>query len=220
MVTTEEKKDYVLVGWTDPGMIVQNIPILKNASKFVDHHANLLNWQVRPVPLQKKISRFVILRDPYERWLTAFTEDLKIYINSRDTQNERQYLTDLFNSGNFEWFLDFLIDRDIMYFDTHAQLQIKQIELALEMLGKDNITFIKLTDKLGNTINHWLHGEGCRNNFNNGKINNRDKSNDKIYQTIFTYMMDGKNIRRKEKILEYLKPDYTLFNSVNFINPT
>lgn len=217
---TDEKKNYVLMGWIDPDMIVQNIPILKNATNFVSHHVTLLGWQMKPVPLQKKISRFVILRDPYERWLGAFTEDLKGYINSRDTLDERQYLTDLFYENNFGWFLNFLIDRDVLYFDTHAQLQIKQLELALEVLGKDNITFIKMTDKLGYVLNHWLHTEGCRNNFNNEKINATDKNNDPIYNTISNYLMDGKNFKKKEKVLEYLKPDYTLFNSVNFINPT
>ena len=77
-----------------------------------------------------------------------------------------------------------------------------------------------MTDKLGQVINTWLHGEGVRNNFNNGKINARDKNNDIIYKKIDAYFLDGKNLKKKEKVLEYLKPDYELINSVRFINPT
>lgn len=219
MMTDNDIDNYVIVGWTDPNMRVQNIPILKNATKFFSHHAELLHWQFKPVPINKKISRFVILRDPYERWLTAFVEDIKMFINSREKPGEKEYLINLFNQ-DFSWFLDFLIDKDVVCFDTHAQLQVNQLDLALRVLGKDKITFIKFNDKLGYFINHWLHSEGCSNNFNNGKINSRDKSNDKIYQTLSTYMMDGKNLTRKEKILEYLTPDFKLYNSVNFINPT
>jgi hypothetical protein len=118
------------------------------------------------------------------------------------------------------FFLDFLINRDILYFDTHAQLQVNQLNWILESIGLENITFIKMTDKLGQTLNHWLHIEGCKNNFNNAKINARDKSNDLIYKKIVTYFFDGKNLKNKEKVLEYLAPDYKLYNSVNFINPT
>jgi len=216
---SEEKKDYVIIGWTDSAMTVQNMPILRNATQFFAYHATILNWQLKPIPIQKKISRFTILRDPYERWLSGFTADIKVFIMSRDNPDEKTYLTNLCNS-NYNWFLDFIFDHDVMHFDTHAELQCKQIELALEMFDQDKITFFKMTDTLGYHINHWLHDEGCRNKFNNGKINTTDKNNDIIYKKISTYMMDGKNLKRKEKILEYLKPDYKLYNSVKFINPT
>jgi hypothetical protein len=218
MVMTE-KLHYTIVGYCDPNYQVQNIPILKNATRFVESTVSKLNWQIKPIPLNKKISRFVILRDPYERWLTAFTEDIKVYINSREP-DEIAYLNNLFQHTNIDWFLDFLIGRDILYFDTHAQLQVNQLNWILEYIGPENITFVKMTDKLGQTLNHWLHREGCKNNFNNAKINARDKSNDLIYKKIVTYFFDGKNLKNKEKVLEYLAPDYKLYNSVNFINPT
>jgi hypothetical protein len=207
-----------VVGYCDPNYQVQNIPILKNGTTFISDTVSKLNWQVKPVPINKKISRFVILRDPYERWLTGFAEDLKMFIFSRPSQ-EVEYLNNLF-INNIDWFFDFLIDRDILYFDTHAQLQINQLDWIIDSVGLDAITFIKMTDKLGQTLNDWLHGEGCKNNFNNAKVNARDKKNDVIYKKIVTYFFDGRNVKRKNKVLEYLAPDYELFNSVRFINPT
>jgi hypothetical protein len=216
---TEIIKDYALVGWTDSAATVKNIPILKNATQFISHHAGLSNWQLKSIPISKNISRFTILRDPFERWLTAFTEDVKVFIHSRENPAEVVYLKNLFETSDISWFLDFLIDHDVVYFDTHAQLQSKQLELALDTLGKNNITFIKLNDKLGYFLNHWLHSEGCANSFNNTKINARDKKNDPIYKKIQTYFFDGRNLKRKEKVFAYLQPDYELFNTVNFINP-
>jgi len=218
-VSVENILNYNIMGFCDPNYTVQNIPILKNATRFIEGTVTKLNWQIRSIPLNKKISRFVILRDPYERWLTAFTEDLIIYINSRPP-DEIIFLNNLFYTTDINWFLDFLIDRDILYFDTHAQLQVKQLDWIIDAIGTEPITFIKMTDKLGQTLNHWLHGEGCNNNFANTKINARDKSNDIIYKKIVTYFFDGKNLKRKEKVMEYLAPDYKLFNSVNFINQT
>jgi len=212
--------DLVLVGYTDPTFSVQHVPILKNGTKYIAETVTRLNWKSRAVPINRKISRFIILRDPYERWLTAFTEDILTYIESREDIDERVFLENLFSKNDINWFLDFLIDRNILYFDTHAELQCKQIELVLHCIKMDKLTFIKMTDKLGQVINTWLHEEGVRNNFNNGKINVRDKNNDMIYKKIAAYFMDGKNLKKKEKVLEYLKPDYELINSVRFINPT
>jgi hypothetical protein len=210
--------DFTIVGLCDPNYKVQNIPILKNASSFITNTLTQLNWQVKPIPINKKIARFVVLRDPYERWLTAFTEDIKVFINSR-TPDEIVYLNNLFQNNDISWFIDFLLDRDILYFDTHAQLQIKQLDWIIECIGKDNLTWVKMTDKLGHILNHWLHGEGCKNNFNNAKIHATDKINDDIYRRIEAYFFDAKNFKYKAKVLEYLAPDYELYNSVNFINP-
>jgi len=208
-----------IIGFCDPDYTIQNIPILKNATQFIETTVTKLNWQFKPVPINKKITRFVILRDPYERWLTAFTKDVKVFINSRSPE-ESVYLNELFQNNNISWFLDFLIDRDVVCFDTHAQLQVKQLDWILDALGKENITFIKMNDKLGQTLNHWLHSEGCSNNFNNGKINATNKDTDIIFRKIDSYFFDGKNLKRKEKVFEYLSSDYQFYNSVNFINPT
>jgi hypothetical protein len=205
-----------LVGWTDPTMSVQHIWILKNGSSFIRHHAEQLNWQLKAMPIDHKVARFAILRDPYQRWLTGFTEDIKLYINSKDDDNHKEYLTKLF-SENINWFLEFLIDRDIMFFDTHAHLQVKLLEIPLQTLGKENITFFKMNELLGYSLNHWLHGEGVPNKFNNEKIYSRDK-NDSIFRNISTFFMDAKNIKRKGKVLDYLQPDYELLNSVRFFN--
>lgn len=206
-----------LVGWTDPTLSVQHIWILKNGTNFVRYHAEQLHWQLKSIPLNKRISRFAILRDPYRRWLVGFTQDIKQFIYARDTVEERDQLLELFQN-NLDWLLEFLLDRDILFFDTHAHLQIKTLEPILQVCGQENITFFQMNDRLGYYLNHWLHGEGVTNKFNNGKINATDEKNDILFNKISNFLMDAKNRKRKDKVIEYLQPDYELINSVRFFN--
>jgi hypothetical protein len=216
-MTTDFFKNLSLVGWTDPSLSVQHIWILKNASSLIQHNAEQLHWQLKSIPLDKKISRFAILRDPYRRWLVGLVQDIKMLINSRDNDSEKRKILELFES-DFNWFLEFLIDRDILFFDTHAHLQVKSLELPLQVLDKEKITFFQMNDKLGYSLNHWLHEKGVPNKFNNAKINATDEKNDAIFNGVNNFFNDQKNINRKNKVLEYLQPDYDFLNSVNFVN--
>jgi len=215
-MTTDLPHSHPLLGWTDPTLRVQNIFVLKNGTSFIRHHAEQLNWQLKSIPLNQTISRFVILRDPFRRWLVGFTQEIKEFIYTRPKSDQEQILN-LFN-GNFNWFLEFLLDRGFMYIHTPMQLQVKFLDIPLQVLGKENITFFKMNELLGYSLNHWLHGEGVPNKFNNGKINATDEVNDSIFRNISTFFMDAKNIERKQKIMDYLQPDYELLNSVRFFN--
>jgi hypothetical protein len=199
---------------------VQNIPILKNATTYLATTLSNLNWHLKYVPIDRKIKRFVILRDPYERWLTAFTQDLSKWIYYRSPEETKE-LENIFYNGNvnLNWFIDFLIDRDVLCFDAHAQLQTQILNLIFEVLPQEQIAFFKMTDKLGQALNYWLHNEGCPNNLNNAKIHARSNE-DELHKKISTYFFDGKNLRRKEKVLDYLKADYELYNKVTFVNAT
>ena len=136
-------------------------------------------------------------------------------INSRDNDSEKRKILELFES-DFNWFLEFLIDRDILFFDTHAHLQVKSLELPLQVLDKEKITFFQMNDKLGYSLNHWLHEKGVPNKFNNAKINATDEKNDAIFNGVNNFFNDQKNINRKNKVLEYLQPDYDFLNSIHF----
>lgn len=209
-----------ILGFCDPNYRVQNIPILKNATTYLATTLSNLNWHLKYVPIDRKIKRFVILRDPYERWLTAFTQDLSKWIYYR-SPDETKELENIFYNGNvnLNWFIDFIIDRDVLCFDAHAQLQAQILNPIFEVLPHEQITFFKMTDKLGQALNYWLHNEGCPNNLNNAKINARSIE-DELHKKISTYFFDGKNLRRKEKVLDYLKADYELYNKVTFVNAT
>jgi hypothetical protein len=209
-----------ILGFCDPNYRVQNIPILKNATTYLATTLSNLNWHLKYVPIDRKIKRFVILRDPYERWLTAFTQDLSKWIYYRSPEETKE-LENIFYNGNvnLNWFIDFLIDRDVLCFDAHAQLQTQILNLIFEVLPQEQIAFFKMTDKLGQALNYWLHNEGCPNNLNNAKIHARSNE-DELHKKISTYFFDGKNLRRKEKVLDYLKADYELYNKVTFVNAT
>lgn len=212
--------EYVSIGWIDPTHRIQNLGILKNATTYLSNNVEDWKWTFESVPLSnKRVSRFVILREPYLRWLSGFTEDLERYIELEIENSDKTYIQQLFKNSNAYWFFDFLIDKDIMKFDSHADLQINQIKLYAECLGLENITFIKMTDRLGDALNYWLGTKNVLSYFTNVKIYHKNVDSSLIYKRIVDYFSDPRNINRKNRVLEYLEPDYELFNTVNFINP-
>jgi hypothetical protein len=87
--------------------------------------------------------------------------------------------------------------------------------------GIKDIIFIKLTDQLGTNLNLFLQGENCQSRFTNKKLHSNNNMNDdaqNFYHMVQYYFYDVRNSKRKQKLLEYLQPDYRLFNSVNFFN--
>ena len=217
-------------GWVDPELKVQNIPIFKNGTNFVRHFVPQWGWIEKAVPLSKtRISRFVILREPYERWLTAFSQDLEQYFIHKAVSVESQfdknhfnfdsdYILNLFEEMNPYWFFDFLIDKDLCKIDGHSNLQLNFIKNSINILGLDNISFIKMTDRLGDTLNYYLGTKQIKSHFTNQKMHSSSEKNTIIYRRVIEYFSDTRNYRRKERVLDYLTLDYELYNSVKFIN--
>jgi hypothetical protein len=212
--------NHVSVGWTDPTKRVQNLGILKNGSTYISTNVENWEWTMESILLSnKRVKRFTILREPYLRWLSGFAEDLGRYV-SHDIDNDyKKYMEELFINSNAYWFFDFLIDKDVMKFDSHADLQRNQIKLEIEEIGLFNIGFLKMNDRLGDALNHWLGSNNIPSHFTNVKVHQTNAQSNVYYKRIVDYFSDPRNESRKKRVLEYLEPDYELFNTVNFINP-
>lgn len=206
------------LGYTNPEGTVQNIGILKNASTYMQEEALRQGWTFETIPFKAKITRLLLLRDPYERYLSGLAEDIDRYLS---INNEKQkFFKNLLDNNFFFDFFDFLFDAKIFTVEDHTQLQTKAIERIIQEVGIDNLVFIKITDRLGDNLNLFLKGENCVSDFSNKKMNQKTRSDRllMIRDVIERYFYDGKNQKRKDKLLEYLQPDYTLINSVNFFN--
>jgi hypothetical protein len=212
--------EYVSQGWIDPTRRVQNLGILKNATTYINNNLENWGWKMESVSLSnKRVKRFVILREPYLRWLSGFAEDLGRYVSFNADNDNKKYIEDLFINSNAYWFFDFLIDKDVMKFDIHADLQRNQIKLYIEELGLFNIGFLKMSDRLGDALNHWLGSNNIPSYFTNVKVHQTSAQASVYYKRLVDYFSDPRNESRKKRVLEYLEPDYELFNTVNFINP-
>lgn len=212
--------EYVSNGWSDPSNRVQNLAILKNATTYISSNVENWGWAMKSVALSnKRVKRFAILREPYLRWLSGFAEDLGRYVSFEADNDNKKYIEDMFINSNAYWFFDFLIDRDVMKFNSHADLQRNQIKLCIEELGLFNIGFLKLNDRLGDALNHWLGSNNIPSHFTNVRVHQTNAQANMYYKRLVDYFSDSRNETRKKRVLEYLEPDYELFNSVNFINP-
>jgi hypothetical protein len=212
--------NYVSNGWTDPTKRVQNLGILKNGSTYISTNVENWGWSMESILLSnKRVKRFTVLREPYLRWLSGFAEDLGRYVSFNADIDNKKYIEDLFINSNAYWFFDFLIDKDIMKFDSHADLQRNQIKLEIEEIGLFNIGFLKMNDRLGDALNHWLGSNNIPSYFTNAKVHQTNTQANLYYKRLVDYFSDPRNESRKKRVLEYLAPDYELFNTVNFINP-
>lgn len=208
-------------GYINPEGTVQNIGIPKNASTYFHTQAAIQNWTLESRPVTDKITKFAILRDPYERYLSGLAEDLHRY-KTCDT-NKEVFFQILIQNNFFFDFLDFLFNANLFIIKDHTQLQVDALAPLMSEIGINNMTFIKLTNKLGDNINLFLEGENCKSNFTNLKVHdskNKYSTPSKylVYRAIHQYFQDDKNRKNKVKLLEYLKPDYDFIKSINFFN--
>jgi hypothetical protein len=206
------------LGYTNPEGTVQIIGILKNASTYTQTEALRQGWTFETIPFKTQIARVLLLRDPYERYLSGLAEDIDRYLS---INNEKQkFFQNLLDNDFFFDFFDFLFDTKNFIIEDHTQLQTQAIKRIIHEVGINNLVWIKITDRLGDNLNLFLQGENCKSDFSNEKINQKTRSDRllMIRNVIESYFFDGKNKKRKDNLLEYLQPDYKLINSVNFFN--
>jgi hypothetical protein len=216
---TETKVIRTTNGFINPEGTIQNIGILKNASTYFSYEAEKQGWTLRSIPFTEKITRFVILRDPYERYLSGLVEDFARY--QLHNPEKQAFFKNLLEKNFFFDFFDFLFDSGAFEIADHTQLQTKILQFILDgNNGIKDIIFIKLTDQLGTNLNLFLQGENCQSRFTNEKLHSNNNNDDaqNFYHMVQYYFYDVRNSKRKQKLLEYLQPDYRLFNSVNFFN--
>ena len=200
------------------------IPIGKNAHTKLIQSLSDVSWfrinGVAFVDLEDLLANksvFCILRDPLERWISAFISCCE----SLTILSDRKYLT----NQSIEILTDFLdlaakdISGAITYLfligefnlDWHTRLQIEYIQ----PINLDKITFFYLNNNTGNQINQWLNSANIVISMDNGNINATNKK-DPVYTNLVAFLADPTNSQYKQKLLKYLQPDYDLINSVKF----
>ena len=210
-------------GYVDPTSKLQWIPIVKNGTNFLRYHLITIGWQSKQIPLiNEDILRFSIIRDPYERFISGVVEELEMYIDLQD----KTFCDLVFNRNYCELFLKFLFDKVLLessnFLGEHTTLQINLLKIAtdnsLDLYDSSRICYFKMNDKLGYQINHWLKTYDIQNTINNGKINSKSVNDSRLLKLVQEFLFDYKNNKYKEKIYNYLEPDYIFFNNAKFIN--
>jgi hypothetical protein len=196
------------VGWSDPTRTVQNIAIHKNGTSFVESHAKQMGWTETTITTSKDIIRFVILRDPWERYLTAYVEDIHDVIYYKPSLKEK--VLDSFRSDSL--LIDVLIEMNVFKIGEHTRLQ----HTWINPLPDENTFFFRMNSNVGIDLHNWLNSLGIANTFNNSKIYERNKSDCVIYTRLLEFFEN--NSKSKEKVLKYLEPDYKLINTNKFYN--
>jgi|688.fasta_scaffold173429_3 hypothetical protein len=206
-------------GYTHPNGTVQNLGILKNATTYFNNESARQGWALREIPITEKVTRFVILRDPFERYISGLAEDFGRYA----VQSEKiSFFQNMIDNNYFFDFFDFLFDANIFAIAEHSQLQVTNLQYSrIDKIGIENYTFIKMTDYLGDNLNLFLQGENIKADFTNVKLNEKISGVSDmfgLYEKIQYYFNDRRNAKRKQKLLEFLEPDYKFINSINFFN--
>lgn len=208
-------------GYVDPSDSLQWIPIVKNATTFLKHHLN--NWKQKQMStMDEQLLRFVLLRDPYERFISGLVEELEMYIDLNDKDFDQL----VYNVKYCEVFLKFAFDKILLespnFLGEHTTLQINLLKTlsnnCLDLYDPKSICYFKINDKVGYQLNHWLKTYGIQNTINNGKIHSKSVNNNKLLKTVQEFLFDYKNNKYKEKIYKYIEPDYIFLNHITFIN--
>lgn len=194
--------------WTDPVRKIQNVPIHKCGTSYIEHHAKKMGWQEEWLNIHPDSIRFVILRDPFERYLTAFVEDMYDVIYFRP--NLKEQLLETFQKGDF--LIQFLLALDIYKLSWHTITQYSMTR----SLPIENTVYFKMGPNLGSQLNKWLDSLDISNTFDDQKIYARNKETCVIHNRLSDYFNNPKNSADKDRILNYLKDDYSLINSVQF----
>ena len=185
----------------------------RNASWFCIN--NLASADLADLLADKTI--FCVVREPFRRWITAFVTcclSLETPEGRANLSADSVKLLDRFCqllTKDVKSAFIYLFSRNKFNLDWHTQLQIEYIQL----INLDKITFFYLNDNTGSQIRQWLASVNIDLLLDNKKINamGRDRS---LYVNLVAFLDEPGNIEHKQKLLEYLQPDYDLINSVKF----
>ena len=185
---------------SDTGYII----IPKNASSYMrDLVEETFGWTTEfnynDNPKQKYI---VVLRDPYERWITGVAE--YFHLNHRNLSIDNDVL------------LHFMCQRVI--FDVHTEEQRNFIQ----GINLKNITFFKLNENLSSNLRFYVTEKKFHNqldlelNFNYFKKNTTIDSDEKVQLVNIIKRFLKNNPKYIHRIKDRYKLDYALIKKVKF----
>jgi hypothetical protein len=159
----------------------------------------------------KKI--FCVLREPYQRYLTGFVSFLfgpAVFDHNEISGRTIRKLIKYKDPRNDD-ILRLLFFFNQFNYDIHTELQ----STSLIEFDISKIDFFYLNDKMGFQLNKYFESHKVNIPFNNEKVNARPDEN--FYKSLLkSFFEKEEHIMFKENLLNYLKPDYDLINSVNF----
>jgi hypothetical protein len=184
------------------------IPIPKNASSYTKRIWELQcgmttkipdNFITNPIQLSKK--KIVVLREPYERYISGLLE----YLYRAQISCDQVDFDDLFKT---------------FAFDGHTSLQVQ----FLEGIDTDTCIFLKFGSSYSNDLTHLIQHKLHRNQkfpggeFTGWRYNRTSTRPEKVamLDKLTEYLDNHEEVVLSLK--EYLIPDYNLFNNVQFYN--
>ena len=181
--------------------------IPKNSTSFISSHLSELNWESLDIKdINRSYTIFMVLRDPYQRWISGFVEE--IYGQDHTTLYQK-IIKDILN--NDFWFVDQILETKNFNIGWHTKLQVNFMPHKFS----GEVVYFKQENNLNFKLNHFLLGEGIKSNFLN-LPKKHVRNNLPMYKNIENFLSDEKNSKYKESLVEYLKPDHDLINTVAF----
>jgi hypothetical protein len=193
------------------------IPIDKNASSRIKKELYSHNWElieklsIDPCNYDlffNSATQFAVLRDPYERWLTGFTT----FVEYKDKNFFNVSLYNLLNSKHWYITLQLLFEHHKDFaFDWHTNPQYRLFDNFSHV---DSVNFFLYSNDICSKLHQWFRTFNIEIPFNNYYVNQRSDSN-LIYHRLISFL--DMNANYKEKLINWLQPDYNFFNSVKFV---
>lgn len=157
--------------------------------------------------------KFAILRDPLQRWVSGFVTFLSLDELSSDYNKP---MNKLLLSEYWSEALSIIFEYAPLDFGHYCKLQKDFFSHYVnEQFPINEITFFSMDDKLGYTVGKWLQSNDNFITIDNTKVNILNKQL-QIYKAITEFLFDAKNDRYKQKLYDYLRPDYEFINSIKF----
>jgi hypothetical protein len=202
----------------NPDRTVAFINIPKNSSTSVKNALTPTGWEIFDLHEidQANMHYLVLLRNPFERWISGIAEYLTMYHgNVIDDLSCEHDLGSLPILGQ-RLALSIIFDK--FQFDDHTDLQCS----FLLDLPWDQCTFIFIDSDLNTNLNQFLVAHsmapvklGNENSASHGTARNLTVK--LSIQKMLTRILEN-SPERREKLQEYLWPDLQLINRVNMVN--
>jgi hypothetical protein len=203
-------------GLIDPTKKFIFLDISKNASTKILNTLRNSGWTVPPVIDHREKKNFLsdkiifsVLREPYERWVSGFTTFAKWPGN----KGLNLSLHKLLNSEHWYITLQSIFEFNSNFeFDLHTKLQCDCFDSYNDT--NTDINFFLLNESVWSNLQNWCNTINLEIFFDDRYVNQTANSN-LIYNRIMSFL--DTNPRYKEKLMNWLQPDYDFFNSVKFV---
>lgn len=209
-----ELRKYYADSLIDPDQNFWYFPIYKNASTKIRSCLKSKNWDtlirtniINEDKFFNNSVQFALIRDPYERWISTFVSYIKSSIFDQESLNS------LVGSKHKDNFFTLLFSwAAIREFHVYTNLQS---DLFLNHPDLKKVNFFWLNNQSGYQLNKWFQSHSEMIPLNNSIENGLDKK-DEVYREVISFLFNYKNHEIKNKIMDYLQPDYDFISGIDF----